>query len=85
MDCADAVAAQDRLLLKEKYALEKSMLDDPVQRKIRLLKLLEFCYTHASFKNMNVSCSSAQDPMFEMVSKFTSLVEDGGVGKSIKM
>jgi hypothetical protein len=85
MDCADAVAAQDRLLLKEKYALEKSMLEDPVQRKIRLLKLLEFCYTNAYFKNMNVSCSSSQDPMFEMISKFTSLVEDGGVGKSIKM
>ena len=69
-------AEQARSIKKTQLEIEKELLDDPVQRKLKKMKAVQSVYNSLSCSGIRVNTMSNADPVSELIGKFEALIKD---------
>jgi len=62
------------LLKKEGFDLEKKLLSDPVNQKLRMMKLVEHMYTNSYCSSLNVNAMTGEDPYMLILKNYLSCI-----------
>lgn len=80
---ADSEAENKRTMKLETYALEKALLKDPVQRKLRRVEALEKIYSNTYLENFNVTASCKEDVFQSLADRFVQSVMGGDASSAL--
>jgi hypothetical protein len=69
-------AEDARSLKKANYDLEKELLDDPTQRKLKKMEAVKKLYKNLSFGGIKMNMMSNENPVSYLMTQFDSLFED---------